>query len=874
METQAAPQQAQKMARQGRVRRQRSMLLIGLSVTGLLFAIYGAWSRRNPFIAVAYVAVAISAWLALTAHERRRHQVELRAIADAARTAAEGERLALALHGGDLALWDAHVPSGMGTVNDRWYSMLGYQPAEISSDLESWKSLLHPDDRERVLAANDKHLAGVTPSYEEQYRLRHRDGHWVWVLDRGRVVERDAAGSPLRMVGTHMDITERVESENRRQRSDQMMLQALRDTEARLRMAGRLARLGDWRYDVDTDQLCFSPDIARDPAGEPDCYPSLESGLAPIKPFHRERFRNRLRQALADGEPFEDEVDALLEDGRTRRLLVLGEVARDSDGRVVALQGALQDVTEARQAQQQLRLLEAAVSGLNDMVVITDGSPLEEPGPPIVFVNDAFERLTGWRREEVLGRSPRFLQGADTEPAELARIERALAAGQAVHSELVNYTREGRPYWVDIALAPLLDGRGQTTHIVSVHRDISDRRQAEYDRRALERQLREAQKIESIGTLAGGIAHDFNNILAAILGNVALARSDLPEDHGARISLEQIHKASLRARSLVQQILSFSRRQLNPLGVQQLRPIVEETLALLRATLPAAVRVDTALAEEPLWLKADATQIQQVLMNLCTNAWHALDQGRGRIEIGCASLPAGAPELIQEPGLAYAPAVHLWVRDDGSGMDDDTLERIFDPFYTTKPVGQGTGLGLSVVHGIVRNHGGVVRVDSRLGHGTCFHLYFPMAPAPGAQLGVEPAPPEAGVGGGQQVLYVDDDEVMLLMVERLLQRAGYGVVVCQSAEMALALVRERPERFDLVVSDYNMPEASGIELARRLVALRPGLPIIISSGFVTEELHAQAMTLGVRALLHKEKTLEELPGMVQRVLQGLAIRST
>src|SRR5205814_4727110 len=249
---------------------------------------------------------------------------------------------------------------------------------------------------------------------------------------------------------------------------------------------------------------------------------------------------------------------------------------------------------------------------------------------------------------------------------------------------------------------------------------------AEDDMHKVEAQLRHGQKMDSVGTLAGGIAHDFNNILGAVIGNVALARQEVGEGHAALLHLDEIHKASVRARNLVRQILTFSRREPQELLTQPLRPIVEETHQLLRATLAARVEIEVALGDALLHVEADATQVQQVLMNLCTNAWHALPDGAGRIHIGldATSLDeAAAQRLGGLPGGRYA---HLWVSDTGIGMDAATRERIFEPFFTTKPVGQGTGLGLSVVHGILSAHHGAIDVDSEPGQGSTFHLYFPV----------------------------------------------------------------------------------------------------------------------------------------------------
>ena len=349
-----------------------------------------------------------------------------------------------------------------------------------------------------------------------------------------------------------------------------------------------------------------------------------------------------------------------------------------------------------------------------------------------------------------------------------------------------------------------------SAQVVVTLSDITERKEAEAQRLAQERQRGDSHKLEAIGTLAGGIAHDFNNILAAILGNLAPAQQDLaswqhaemkdglPNPHPVSASLEQINRAALRARDLVQQILSFSRQDAGGFKPLLLAPVVEETLSLLRSTLPAGVRLDAVLPAEPLPVHGDSTQLQQVLLNLCTNAWHALPaQGdvSGRIEIGLEA--------------ATGERVHLWVRDNGSGMDEATRQRIFDPFFTTKTVGQGTGLGLSVVHGIVGADGGIIALDTAPGQGSTFHLYLPRLTSDWSALAPvqPPAPPPRG--GGQHVLYIDDDEVMVLMVERLLQRAGFRVRGFSDATLALAQVRAHPDDFDAVVTDFNLETAVG-----------------------------------------------------------------
>ena len=434
---------------------------------------------------------------------------------------------------------------------------------------------------------------------------------------------------------------------------------------------------------------------------------------------------------------------------------------------------------------------------------------------------------------------------------------------------------------------------------------------------AIERQraddaLRESQKMESLGTLAGGIAHDFNNILGAMLGNLALATQAgvAPADAAARLA--HVRQSALRARHLVHQILAFSRRQPHQAVRQPLAPLIDEAVALLRATLPASVRLQTRLAAEPEWAAVDASQIQQVLINLCTNAWHAMGGAAGQIEIGLAHV-AAAPGMA--PGGPAGGWAHLRVQDYGHGMDDAVRARIFEPFFTTKPVGSGTGLGLSVVHGIVSEHQGHIVVDSARGRGATFHLYFPATEAAARPPALPGAPDlvaapvlrcnaeatgtrtrtrtrirtgnatgnATGTGTGtgtgnatgvlpvRHLLCVDDDAVILLTNEALLQASGFRVTSVGSGREAVAAVLATPDRFDLVVADFNMPEMSGIDVARQIALIRPGLPVVICSGYIDASLRAQANAVGLRALVNKESSAETLARTIRRVL-GLPAR--
>jgi nitrogen-specific signal transduction histidine kinase len=401
-----------------------------------------------------------------------------------------------------------------------------------------------------------------------------------------------------------------------------------------------------------------------------------------------------------------------------------------------------------------------------------------------------------------------------------------------------------------------------------VQRDITERKQAERTRQSLEAQLREAQKMEAIGTLAGGIAHDFNNILGSILGNLGLARQVLGATHAAGALLEQVSVAGVRARRLIEQILAFSRRQPTLLKAQPLEPIVREAAQLLRATLPATVRLEVTVDTQPQPLiLGDTTQLQQIVINLCTNAWQALSGSTGRItmRIGAAHVAAGSQSSAPQ-ALSPGDYAHLSVSDTGQGMDSATQARIFEPFFSTKAPRHGTGLGLSVVHGIVASHHGHITVHSRPGGGTTFDLYFPVTDAHEADATLPAALDAAVTGQGQCVMYIDDDEVMLLMVSHLLERLGYRATCLSDPTAALAMVRAQPDGFDVVVTDFNMPPMSGVDVARALHGMVADLPVVISSGFISDELKLAAAEVGVFELMRKENTLEELGVVLGRIL--------
>jgi signal transduction histidine kinase/ActR/RegA family two-component response regulator len=383
------------------------------------------------------------------------------------------------------------------------------------------------------------------------------------------------------------------------------------------------------------------------------------------------------------------------------------------------------------------------------------------------------------------------------------------------------------------------------------------------ERQRLAEELRQVQKMEAVGRLARGVAHDFNNILVAILGYTELALQSTPTSSPAWHQLQEVLRAGQRAKALVQQILTFSRRTEQARTPVQLPPLIEEALALLRASLPSTIDIRQHIDPEVGSVLADPTQLHQVIMNLCANAEYAMRQTGGVLEIRLEAVEVDTALAAQHPTLHLGPHVRLTVRDTGQGMPPDVMERIYDPFFTTKAVGEGTGIGLSVVHGIVANHGGTITVESQVGHGTTFMIYLPHIASDGADEVQTAEPLPYGQG---RLLLVDDEPALVRLGHAVLTQLGYDVAAYTSSIEALAAFQAAPHHFDLVITDYTMPQMTGDALTRALRGLRPDIPIILETGFSHTMDAEQAAALGIDAFLLKPWTVLELARTVAQVL--------
>ncbi len=510
----------------------------------------------------------------------------------------------------------------------------------------------------------------------------------------------------------------------------------------------------------------------------------------------------------------------------------------------------LRDVTDRRLADEEFRQ-QAALLDLAPVLV----RDLENR---IILWTRGAQRLYGFSKEEALGRNSHELLQTEF-PTPMGQIMKQFHGEGSWEGELRHRTRDARTVFVASQWVLHFDANGRPACILEINSDLTELKRAQTS------QMR-SRKLESLGTLAGGVAHDFNNILSAINGNARMASDDLPPHHPIRKYLAEISKAGARAADLVRQILAFSRPQETKSEPTSIQPVVQEALTLVRATLPASIHIDFKSSPELPRVAIDPSQLHQIIVNLATNASHAIGDRSGNITVRLAGRVITSDDCVGTPGLHAGHYVCLTISDDGCGMDRATLDRIFDPFFTTKPVGQGTGLGLSVVHGIVSSYDGAISVYSQPGQGTSFLLYFPAAGASRSDAAPLVAQPASRAVHNENILFIDDEEALVTLGTLFLERLGYHVTGHVDAVAALAEFRANPNRFAAVVTDLSMPRLSGFEVARQLLSIRPDIPIVLASGYVRPEDEQQAASIGIRRVLLKPSTIDVLAQTLDEIL--------
>ncbi len=507
-----------------------------------------------------------------------------------------------------------------------------------------------------------------------------------------------------------------------------------------------------------------------------------------------------------------------------------------------------------QESEERYRLL---VETMNDALIVLSKDER------LTYANPKASEVLGYSLDELIGFSiADFFDEMNKKIFHKQLTKRKKGEKESYEIDLLK--KDGTKLSTIISPQPLFDDNGFYQGSIAVITDITERKQSERERIRLEGQLRQAQKMEAIGTLSGGIAHDFNNILTAILGNTEISLLQVPAESRAGYSLDQILKACHRARELVQQILAFSRKTELERKPVSMGNIVNEATKLLRASIPQTIEIRQKITATKDTILADPTEIHQVLMNLCTNAYHAMAGQGGLLEVILVDYDFDAEETHKYPDLKEGGGyVKLAVCDSGYGMTPDIMERIFDPYFTTKEKGVGAGMGLSVVHGIIKNHRGAVYVDSVPGKGTVFNVFLPLIESDVDKSSEDRTPLPTG---NERILFVDDEESLVNLAERMLGFLGYEIVVRTSSEEALKLFRDEGSTFDLVISDMVMPQMTGKELAEEVFKIRPDIPFILCTGFSDMITEAQAKEIGICNYIMKPFDLRKLAVIIRQVL--------
>ncbi|MBF0549976.1 MAG: PAS domain S-box protein [Deltaproteobacteria bacterium] len=674
------------------------------------------------------------------------------------------ERFMLALEATRDGVWDWNPKTGEAYFSPRYYSMLGYAPDEVPPSYDTLTSWLHPEDREEAIQKLESCIHGAS-NYESEFRLKTKSGEWRWILGRGRVVEREANGRALRIVGTYFDITERKESE------------------AKIKHLNNILR-------------------------------SVRSVSQLIT---REKDRDRL---IANA------CDVLVKNrGYTFAWIVL------TDER-----GSLLAAVQAGFDPDCLPMAECLEGGrFPDCVLFA----LSQPG---VLVLHPADRCQGCPLPAECGSCGVMTSRLNHDGVVYGALAVSLPTGFVFDSEEQELFGE---LVADISYA-----------LYNLEQENKMKR--------LEAQIRQAQKIQAIGTLAGGIAHDFNNILFPIMGYSEMTMDDVTVGSQAHRNLEAILKAANRAKDLVRQILTFSRQTDHVLEPLALQPLVKESLKLLRASLPTTIEIQADIDPIGGPVRADATQIHQIIMNLCINASQAMAQHGGILKVDMREIDFDSPQDAIRLNVSPGKYIRLTVSDTGCGMEPHVMERIFDPYFTTKALEEGTGLGLSMVHGIVHSYGGAIDLTSRLEAGTTFQIYLPIVLGPAAVHEPEPVSPH--LTNQESVLVVDDERDVAAVIQLMLEALGYHVTALTDSLEALEMFRTAPEVFDLVITDLTMPHLRGDRLSRQLLEIRPDIPIILCTGFDTESVDETVMGTAIRECLTKPVVKDRLAEAVRRVL--------
>ncbi|MBU1638479.1 PAS domain S-box protein, partial [bacterium] len=766
-----------------------------------------------------------------------------------------------ALRVAKLGPWQYDVLKDEFTFSDEFYAIFktsaeandGYT---MSSEQYA-KQFVYPEDMPLVGQEIQQVLETHDPDFTRQleHRIIYADGTVGYIAVRFQV-ELNDEGRVTRTYGMNQDITERYLAE-----------QKLRENEARLRQLFENSGEGILIVDLE-ERIIMANSAAHRIFGVEDGSIVGEDIRNYIDPEQRQSVVEQTQRRLK-GESSTYELSILRTDGERRHVITTVSPWRNHEGTVVGSCGVLRDITAREHAAAETR---AARKMLQDVI---DAIPAhifwKDCNSVYMGCNQTFAQAAGLKStEDIIGKNDYDMPWTKKEANSYRECDARVMNSNKPEEHVIEtqHNAEGKDAWLDTSIIPLHDDEGRVIGILGLYQDITETVKSKAERRKLEDQLRQSQKLETIGTLAGGIAHDFNNILVPILVTSQMILEDIEKDSQTYEDVEQINIAAKRARDLVRHILTFSRQSEGERINIDLTQIVKEVVKLLQSSLPSTILLNYNITPECGRVVADPTQIHQVLMNLCTNAYQAIGENEGRIAVRLERLCFNANHIVNTPDYKSGEYVVLSVEDTGSGIKPETLEHIFDPFFTTKEVGKGTGLGLSVAHGIAKHHGGFILVDSEVGKGSKFSLYLPVAET--ASENKEQCE-EASEGGNERVLLVDDDPEIANMARRILERFGYSVTVRTSSIECIEAFKARPDDYDIILTDQIMPQMTGDQLIEKIHEVKPDLPAVLMTGFSTKVNENNYKTFGFDEFVMKPMVPNQLNSAIRLALAKRAV---
>ncbi|WP_136808197.1 PAS domain S-box protein [Desulfosediminicola flagellatus] len=768
-------------------------------------------------------------------------------------------RLSFAISATSDAIWEWYPEDDSTYFSPRWYEMLGYADQEFPMNIEAWKRLCYPDEFHH--SGNIFRYVLTTSSdsaFNNELRMRHRNGEWVWILNRGKVMQRDAAGRPLLLAGTITDISQRKTAEI-----------ALIENEKRYRTLFEAASDAILIIQNGLITDCNAKTLEMFRCTQQEIIGRSPADLSALQQPDGNTFTERGEYYLAEALKGVSRQFEWLQ-SRPDGTLFYADVSLNTielSGEKF-IQAIIRDITDRKNTERALRESEFRFRSFYNSN--PEGIVLLDFKGRIIDVNKAFLKKSGFVLTECVRKDfKKFVP--EKYQSMLVQTIMALRSGISQKDPLQIYyhTKNGDNVPVSIRGWLVVDEESIPLYLGVFIHDLSREVVLAEEKATLEKQVIQSQKSEAIGTLAGGIAHDFNNILGGIIGYTELALHKDPSavEAGMRNYLERVLEGGYRAKELVQQILRFSRSSNSVMEPMQLIPVIKEAAALLRSTLPTTIQIKEQVDIDSDRIIGDSTQIHQVVMNLATNAYHAMRENGGVMTITLEKVMLTDSKQYMSMIIPPGKYLQLRISDTGSGITPSVLERIFEPYFTTKKVNEGTGLGMAVVKGIIKSHRGLIEIDTTLGKGTHFDIFLPLTEAAVAQGNSSPEN-YLPVGNGERVLIVDDEAYFLEVVVDSLKLLGYQVTASQSSVDTLKIFRENPDNYDLVITDQTMPDMTGVQLIQEIRTINQSIPIILCTGYSETVTEQSASYYGITGFLMKPINVHDLAKAIDTILSN------